>query len=369
MEAPLAEELEELGFKSIEPGKRSVQFESDLSGIYKANLASRHAMSILVAKRSFKFRNKTDLYEQAFEIDWEQIFDVRGTFIVKCTMFGDAFANSTYPALVVKDAIADRFRKFKRRRPNVNRERPDIVVDVYIRDNHCVISLNSSGPPLYLRGYRNMPFDAPLNECLAAGMVALTGWKADQDLINPMCGSGTLIVEAAMMACKVHPAKLRDEFSFKNWLDFDQAEFDKVRKELLDGELKKSPVRLIGSDKSNRSVSIARNSLFALGLEDQVELSKMDFFKPKVSTDSGVLILNPPYDERLELEAVEEFYNEIGRVLKFDYNSHQAWVLSSNLEAMKKIGLKASNKFDLLNGKLECKYMSFDLYEGSKKDV
>lgn len=369
LEEVLSNELIAMDYKNVKILKRAVQFDADLKGIYLANLNLRTALSVLVAISSFKFRDKDDLYRKAFDIDWENIFDVKKTMAVKSTLFGNMFNNSLYTSLLVKDAIADRFRRSFKVRPNVDRERPDVLIDVYINENFCTISLNSSGRPLYLRGYRHITFEAPLNECLAAGMIGLTGWSADTNLLNPMCGSGTIIIEALMMALKVHPAKLRDDFAFTAWKNFDSDLFQKGRQELINAELKELKIELQASDLSNRSLSIARNSLINLGLENFVTIVKMNFLKPKVTTKTGLIILNPPYDERLKEENIDEMYEGIGSSLKNDYTGHSAFILSSNIEALKHIGLKTSKKFDLLNGKIPCKFQGYELYEGSKKGI
>lgn len=367
LEYPLSKELESMGYKEIKPIKRAVQFESDLKGVYMANLNLRTALSVLVNLSDFNFRHREGFYEKAYAIEWEKLFDIKKTFVVKTAVFGNAFDNTNFPALLVKDAIADRFRWKFGKRPNVDKERPDIVIDVYVSDNRCSISMNSSGVSLYQRGYRNMSFIAPLNECLASGLVYLSGWKGDTDFINPMCGSGTLSIEAAMIALKVHPAKLRDEFSFKNWLNYDEKLFEQCRRKLIKEEKSSLDISIQASDISNRALSITRASLTQLEIESHVDVFKMNFLKAKVKTKTGTVILNPPYDERLKEEDITTMYEEIGRSLKFQYQEHDAWIFSSNNEALKSIGLKTSARKDLFNGKLPCKYHGYHLYDGSKK--
>ena len=367
LENVLADELNAMGYSKVLKQRRAVQFEADIEGLYKANLNLRTAMSVLWPLKSFKFRNKDDFFKQARSIVWEDQFDVKKTFAVKTAVFSKVFTNTNYPALLVKDTVVDRFRNLLDKRPNVDKERPDVVIDVYVSDNECTISLNSSGAPLFMRGYRNMPFTAPLNECLAAGMVYLSGWKANDNFLNPMCGSGTLIAEAAMMALNIHPQKLRDDFAFKHWRNFDEAIFKKRREALLKDELDSFNFKLQASDISNRAISITRNSLMVLGLEKYVDLSKMNVLKPKVDTKSGTVILNPPYDERLKEEDIEEVYENMGSSLKLNYENHDAWILSSHLEALKKVGLKTTAKIDLFNGKIPCKFQGYELYSGSRK--
>ena len=362
LEGPLEEELKAMGYRNVKPIKRGVHFDSDLKGLYMANLNLRTALSVLYPIHDFRFNTKDDFYKKALAVEWETFFDIKRTFLVRTTVFGQFFANSNYPGLLVKDAIADRFRKKMGKRPNVDKERPDVVVDVYVNEKNCTISLNSSGNPLFMRGYRNISFEAPLNECLAAGMIYLSGWKTGEAFVNPMCGSGTLVTEAAMMAMNVHPAKLRDDFAFTQWKNFDEHLFKSCREELISKELKKPSAPIQASDVSSRAVSTTRNSLILLGLEEHVEMSKMNVLKPKISTKSGMVILNPPYDVRLKEEDIEALYAGIGRSLKFDYVGHKAFVFSSNQEAIDKIGLKPFKKLDLYNGKIPCKFLGYELY-------
>ncbi len=367
LEEMQAEELKRLGFENVSPMKRAVRFETDLEGIYKANLACRTALSILVNISNFRFRNSDDFYKQVKNIVWEDIFEVRKTISIKTAVFSNIFKNTQYPALVAKDAIADRFREKFKKRPNVDKERPDVVIDVYISENRATISLNSSGQPLFMRGYRNMAFAAPLNECLAAGLIYLTGWKADSNFINPMCGSGTLIAEAGMMAYNIHAQKMREDFSFQNWKNYDEGAFQKVRKNLESEEKSDVDIKLEASDISNRAISITRNTLAKLWLDDKVELTKMNVMKAKVNTKDGLIILNPPYDERLQEDDIEQMYSGIGDTLKTQYTGHRAFIFSSHIEALKNVGLKTSSRRELYNGKIPCKYFGYDLYEGSKK--
>lgn len=365
LEEVLKKEVEDSGFQNIKLLRRAVKFETDLEGVYRANLTLRTALSVLVSIANFKYRSKDDVYKNVREIQWEQIFNARQTFAVKGTIFSKVFPNTLYPLLLVKDAIADKFRDVEGRRPNVNRERPDILIDVYINEQFCTISLNSSGDPLFMRGYRNMAFPAPLNECLAAGMLFLSGWSPGIPISFPMCGSGTLAVEAAMMASNTFPQQLRESFSFKRWMNFDQIKYDRILKAL--DKVKPVPTEISASDISNRAVSITRNSLRTLGLENTVDLEKMDFLKGKPKSKDGMLILNPPYDERIKSDDIDALYANIGDKMKQGYTGLQVWILSGNIEALKKIGLKPGKKIQLLNGKLPCEFVSYDLYEGSKR--
>ena len=345
-----------------------VEFDADLMGIYRANLELRTALSILVNLKQFVFRDEKDIYYAAFKINWEDLFDIKKTFMIQATVYGQAFNNTNYPALVLKDAIADRFRKKKEVRPSIDKERPDVVIDLYISEHKCTISINTSGAPLYRRGYRGMSFEAPLNECLAAGMVLLSGWNKKENFVNPMCGSGTLLVEAAMMAYNIQAGALREEYAFMNWLNYDKEAFESLRRPIDESISGDVPCKLIGSDVSRRALSITSFSLDRYNLLSRVELGKMDLLKrAKNTSEEGVVILNPPYGERLEVEDLDKTYGEIGDALKNHYQNHKAWILSSNMDALKQVGLKTSQKIDLMNGKLECKFVSFELYDGSRR--
>jgi putative N6-adenine-specific DNA methylase len=367
LEAPLLKELEDLGYKNLVMKKRAVEFDADLIGIYRANLELRTALSVLVNLKQLIFRDEKDIYYGAFKINWEDIFDVKKTFMIQATVYGDAFKNTNYPALVLKDGIVDRFRKKKQVRPSIDKERPDVVIDLYISDNKCTISINTSGQPLFKRGYRGMSFEAPLNECLAAGMILLSGWDKKENFVNPMCGSGTLLVEAAMMAYNIQAGALREEYAFMNWLGYDKKAFESLRRPIEDSITSKASCKLIGSDISRRALSITSFSLDRYKLLQKVELEKMDLNKAKNTSEKGVVILNPPYGERILMPDLDKTYEEIGDALKTHFQNHKAWIISSNIEALKHIGLKSSQKIDLMNGKLPCKFVSYELYEGSRR--
>lgn len=368
LEDPLFRELENLGFKNLTRKKRAVEFDADLTGIYKANLELRTALSVLVNLRTLIFRDEKDIYYGAFKINWEDIFDVRKTFMIQATVYGDAFKNTNYPALVLKDGIVDRFRKKKQVRPSIDKERPDVVIDLFISDNKCTISINSSGQPLFKRGYRGMSFEAPLNECLAAGMILLSGWDKKENFVNPMCGSGTLLVEAGMIAYNIQPGALREEYAFMNWLGFDKEAFESLRRPIEESTSSKTACRLIGSDISRRALSITSFSLDRYNLLQKAELEKMDINKAKSISEKGVVILNPPYGERILMPDLDKTYEEIGDALKTRFQDHKAWIISSNLDALKHVGLKSSQKIDLMNGKLPCKFVSYELYQGSRRN-
>ena len=362
-----AEELRSMAFEKVKPLKRAVSFECDLRGVYMANLNMRTAMSILLPVADFRFKSNDDFIRNCSAIAWNKLFDVRKTFSVKTTVFSKAFGNTNYPGLLVKDSIVDCFREKTGKRPVVDKERPDIVIDVYISEFHCVISLNSSGRPLYLRGYRNMPFDAPLNECLAAGLILLSGWNARGNFINPMCGSGTLVAEAAMMAFAVHPQKFRNDFAFMNWSNFNAAMLEECRKKLTGLEKKEFPFEIRASDNSNRALSITRNSLSFIGLAPNVKLEKINFMDSSDKGGQGSLILNPPYGERLAEDDLDKLYASIGTTLKNKYHGITAWIFAADTKALNMIGLKPFRKHHLFNGKIPCKFLGFDLFEGSRK--
>jgi putative N6-adenine-specific DNA methylase len=276
------------------------------------------------------------------------------------------FDHTGYPGLVVKDAIADFFRKKNGRRPSVDAKEPKILVNLHISNDLVTISLDSSVVPLYKRGYRKEQTEAPLNEVLAAGILKLSGWDARSDLLDPMCGSGTIPIEAGMIACSIPPGKARNFFGFQNWKNFDQDQFDKVRLQ-EDSQIGSSPVTITGSDISLSAVKIARSNVIRAGLEGEVKIMPEDFQHLTPRDKKTVLFINPPYGQRLISEDPESLYGLIGTTLKHRFNGCEAWIISSNREAIKSIGLKPSIKYTLFNGALECTLLKYELYEGSHK--
>lgn len=368
LENILADELKAIGAKQIITANRAVYFAGNKELIYKANFYLRTAICILVPIHTFRVNNEDDLYKQVQEIDWSEIMNLDMTFAVESTVYSSIFKHTQYPALKVKDSIADQFRKKTNKRPNVNTLNPDILINVHISENTCTISLNSSGEPLFKRGYRTATQEAPLNEILAAGLLYLSGWKPEQNLIDPMCGSGTILIEAALMANNIPPGACRKKFGFNNWPDFDKELFEQIIQFQDTLNSTQSKGRIIGADISKNAISIAKENIINAQLQNVIELNVCEFnsFIPPV--EAGVIISNPPYGERLKQEDIIEFYKEIGNNLKNKFSNFDAWILSANLNAMKFIGLHPSKKIKLMNAALECTFNKFEIYQGSKKN-
>jgi putative N6-adenine-specific DNA methylase len=367
MEDILADELRKLGASKIEKGTRNVTFEGDLGFMYKANLCCRTAIKILKPITAFNIFTEEDLYKKVYEIPWENYMDAKGSLAVDATVFSEKFTHSMYISLKTKDAIVDRFRDNQGVRPDVDLDHPTLRINVHIDRNICTISLDSSGQSLHKRGYKVENTFAPINEVLAAGMIMLSGWNGQCDLLDPMCGSGTILTEAAMIACNIPPNLNREEFGFETWKDFDEDLYEVIEASALK-KIKDFHFKVYGSDIDPVSVQKAKRNVHNANLEDFIELKTQDFFETKKEGDRYLyLIFNPPYDERLSIDNVQEFYGNIGTTLKHGYPGSQAWMISSNMDALKSVGLRPSRRIKLFNGKLEAKLVRYDMYEGSKK--
>ncbi len=366
LENVLAEELEQLGAKNIVPQKRAVSFEGDKELLYRANLHLRTALRILLPVLSFRARNDREMYKKVYEYDWSKHLDNTKTFAIDSVAFGDIFKHSHYIGLKAKDAIVDRFRKKTGKRPSINTDDPDVSINLHVSRDRFTISLDSSWESLHRRGYRDNRHKAPLNEVLAAGMLKIAKWEPEIPLFDPMCGSGTILMEAAMMAKNVPPAWHRKKFSFMNWPDFDKELWEKIREE-AENRFESPRVTIIGADVSMQAVDIAKQSSLEFRLNREIKVSKAAFENQTPPFKAGMIITNPPYGERLQKDDIIEFYKMIGTVLKRRFSGYDAWIISSNFTAMKNIGLKPSEKHTLYNGPLETKFWKFKLYEGTMK--
>lgn len=372
LEDVLVQELKNLGASDIEPVKRAVKFTGDLEMLYRANYELRTAVRILLPIATFQTRHPDSLYRRIMKIDWAEYMGVNDTLAVDAVTHSPHFTHSKYAALKVKDAIVDQFREKFRRRPNVNVTHPDLRINVHISNENCTVSLDSSGDSLHKRGYRSEILEAPINEVLAAGLILLSGWQRDSNFIDPMCGSGTIPIEAALFAWNIPPQVNRKEFGFMKWKNYDQELWDKV---IQSAKAKQTafPHKILGYDKSLKAVKIAQYNVEGAQLEGKVEIERRSFEKlipPETSNpeqDPGIIIMNPPYDERLEEANIDELYTTIGNQLKREFSGYEAWIISSNYSALKKIGLRPAKKILLFNGSLECKFQKFELYQGSKK--
>lgn len=366
LEEVLAEELKNLGAKKISILKRAVSFECDQLTLYKANMLLRTALHILHPIAVDRIRNADGLYNLAKSVNWQRWFKKEQTYAVKAIVNNnESFNTPLFAALKTKDAIADQFRQITGERPNVDKDNPDVVVHVHIFGQQCTLSIDSSGQSLHRRGYRMGGHPAPLNEVLAAGMVLLSGWDRESPLVDFMCGSGTIVTEAALIAANKAPNLRRKVFGFHFWKNFNNEVFEQAKTELKEAE-KEWNNWIYGSDIDNRAVKEARHNIEAAAVDDIVRISISDFKDRPVPPAPGMVIINPPYGERLKASDVEQLYKEIGDVLKQKFKGYQAWMISSNPDAVKKIGLKASERLVLYNGALECRFLKFELYEGSK---
>lgn len=362
----LAKELRQLGAMDIQKGVRSVSFVGDKGFMYKANLALRTAIKILKPIKSFIVLNEQNLYDEVYKIDWATYFPPNGTLAVDATVNSNQFTHSKFIALKTKDAIVDKMRASTGSRPNIDLRFPSIKINVHIDKQLCTLSLDASGESLHQRGYKLDTNIAPINEVLAAGLLMLSGWEGQAHFMDPMCGSGTILVEAAMIACNIPPNLMRKEFAFERWQDWDVELFEKIEESLLK-RVKDFPFKIIGYDKSPSAVSKAKKNIANARLEEFITVEHEDFFKTERQFDGKLhMLFNPPYGERLAVE-MESFYKSIGDTLKQGYANTDAWFITSNLESLKHVGLRPSRKIKVYNAKLESRLVNYKIYEGSKK--
>jgi putative N6-adenine-specific DNA methylase len=366
LEPVLAQELEELGAQAVEPINRAVAFEGDKALLYRANLELRTALRILLPVKQGEVRTEDELYRLVRTVDWSQYMKVNDTLAVDGVTNSKFFTHSKYVALKTKDAIVDQFREATGRRPNVNVYAPRLRVNVHIFNDECTIALDSSDDSLHKRGYRLSSVEAPINEVLAAGMVLLSGWNADRPLLDPMCGSGTLIIEAGLIATQRAPQLNREHFGFKRWPDFDEALWAQIL-EAAKQRVRKSPVPILGSDKDFKAMRLTEQNAMAASLEDTITVQRKKFEKLEPEVESGMILMNPPYDERLSEADIGAFYEMIGDQLKQRFTGFDAWIISSSIDGFKRLGLKSSQKIPLFNGALECRFVKYELYEGTRK--
>ena len=366
LENVLAEELRDLGAQDVYAANRAVLFTGNLELLYRVNYCSRCALSVLVSVDEFRIASKDDLYRKTMKINWSDVMDPDSRFSVVPVVNSKIFGHTGYPGLIVKDAIADHFRKRSGRRPSVDTADPDVMVNLHISNESADISIDSSVIPLFKRGYRKEQGMAPLNEVLAAGILKLSGWDCKSPLSDPMCGSGTIPVEAGLMACNIPPGKFRKFFGFSRWKNYDEELFRKVRLE-NDGKAGSVTVKITASDISGQVVKQAVDNINSAGLTDQVTASVMDFRDLKPSEPGGWLVFNPPYGQRLVPGEIDALYNMIGTSMKHNFPGYKAWIITSGKEHLKNIGLKPKAKFTLYNGSIECILAGYELYEGSRK--
>ena len=362
----LEKELRKLGAKNIKSINRAVSFEGDLGFLYKANLSLRTALRILMPIGFFPVKNQTDLYRAIDRIDWSKWFSADQSFIIDVTLFSDHFNHSLFVAQKAKDAIVDQFSKKEGKRPSVTTENPDIRIQLHLQGDQLTISLDSSGNSLHQRGYRIETNIAPINEVLAAGILLHSGWEGKTYFYDPMCGSGTLAIEAAMIACNIPPSLNRATFSFMNWKNFDAELFEVIRNSSL-SKVREFRGHIYASDKAPSAVRKAQENIEKAGIEEYISVVRSDFFFADRPSDVPLhVVFNPPYGERLSIDA-DVFYGKIGDTLKKEYQGCEAWFITANIEALKSVGLRPSRKIKMFNGKLESRLVSYELYEGSRK--
>ncbi len=366
LEEILAGELRELGAKNIELLNRAVAFEGDKKLLYAANYRCRTALRILVPISHFSIETEQDLYTEIKSIRWEDYLGNGNTIAINSTVTSSVFTHSHYVSLRAKDAIVDRFREKTSERPSVDIDNPDFRINVHIYKDEVSVSFDSSGASLHKRGYHVSNAEAPLNEVLAAGMILLSGWDGQSNFIDPMCGSGTLLIEAAMIAMNIPAGEFREEYGFMRWKDFDDELWEEVQNDALEQQ-RTFEHKIIGSDISEHNLRSAYANLKQASLSKNISLKVSSFQDMTPPEGGGVMITNPPYGERIQVEDIVSLYQDLGDVLKQKYKGYQAWVISSDLMALKKIGLKPMKKYILFNGQLECRFAGFDLYAGSKR--
>lgn len=366
LEPALAAELKALGATGIRELKRAVAFDGDMRMLYRANYELRSVLRVLIPIHSFPAYNEKNLYEGIREIDWSQYMRVDDTLAVDAVTQGEVFRHSQYAGLLTKDAIVDQFRERYQRRPNVNTVAPNLRINIHVQGTHCDVSIDASGESLHRRNYRRDTVEAPLNEVLAAGMILLSGWNGQGNFVDPMCGSGTIAIEAAMIGTHTPPQIKREGFGFFRWPDFNRKLWEEVKNE-ADARIQPFEFQIFASDKENRARNAVGINTMAAGLEKVVRIDRMPFEKLIPPEGLGVMITNPPYDERLKMDDIAAFYKSIGDRLKQQWAGWDAWMISSNREALKQVGLRASRKITLFNGALECSFQKFELYEGTKR--
>lgn len=362
----LAKELQLLGAQEVEIGTRAVSFKGDKGFMYKANLSLRTALKILKPIYHFRAFNDQSLYKGIQGIDWSKYLNANQTFVIDSTIHSDHFKHSQFVSQKAKDAIVDQFREKTGQRPSIDKDFPDLRINIHIDRDQCSVSLDTSGASLHQRGYRVLTNIAPINEVLAAGMLLLSGWNGESDFLDPMCGSGTILAEAAMIACNI-PANInRKEFAFEKWNDWDNDLFDQI----IDALMKRTRdfrYTIKGYDKAPSAVSKAIDNIRNANLDEFVTIEQKNFFDTKKETSGPLhMVFNPPYGERLDID-LERFYREMGDTMKQNYPGTHAWFITANLEALKFVGLKPSRKIKLFNGSLEARFVKYEMYEGSKR--
>lgn len=366
LENVLAEELTRLGADDIQIGRRMVAFTGDKGMMYKANFYLRTAIRILKPIKHFKAMNPDEVYDEIKSVHWEDYLDADKAFAVDAVVFSDEFRHSKFVAYRVKDAIVDYFRDKTGKRPSVRINKPDVLLNIHIAQEKCTLSLDSSGESLHRRGYRQEAVEAPLNEVLAAGMILMTDWRGECDLIDPMCGSGTIPIEAALIARNIAPGVFRKEFAFEKWNDFDQELFDTIYND--DSQEREFTHKIYGYDNNPKANEIATRNVKAAGLSKEIVLKLQPFQQFQAPKEKSMIITNPPYGERISTNDLLGLYKMIGERLKHAFQDNDAWILSYREECFDQIGLKPSRRIPLFNGALECEFRKYQIFGGKYKE-
>lgn len=365
LEDVLAEELVNLGADDVKPGRRMVSFRGDKAMMYKANFCCRTALRILKPFFTFKADDSDQLYEVAKTFEWDKLLSPDQTFSIDSTVYSDSFRHSKFVTYRVKDAIADYFTEKYGRRPSIRLVNPDMLLNVHISNNDVIISLDSSGEPLYKRGYRVAQTDAPINEVLAAGLILKTGWRGDSNLIDPMCGSGTFLIEAALIAANINPGIYRQSFAFERWKDYEPEILDEIYND--DSQEREFNYKIYGSDISAKAIAISAKNIKSARVGRYIDLKVMPIQEYEEAPENGLLITNPPYGERLSGD-MDALYDSIGNRLKNVFKGYHAWIIGAKTEYFDKIGLKPSQKILVLNGSIECEFREYVIFEGRYDD-
>jgi len=366
LEDVLAGELKDIGAENIVSGRRMVAYTGDKAMLYKSNFCLRTALRILKPIAEFKATDVNDVYSQVKKIEWDRFMSLDKTFAVDAVVYSEVFNHSKFVAYKTKDAIADYFKEKYDQRPSVRINNPDIYVNIHVSHDDCTVSLDSSGESLHKRGYRVAQGEAPLSEVLAAGMILKTGWRGESNFIDPMCGSGTLLIEAAMIALNIAPGVYRKEYAFERWLDFDSDLFDEICND--DSAEQKFEFKCYGSDISPVAIGKATKNVKSASLSKYIELKVMPMQKYTDPPRPGIIVTNPPYGERLTNNDLDTLYAMIGERLKHVFTGFRAWILSYKEECFYSIGLHHSQRIKLMNAELECEFRCYDIFEGKNKD-
>lgn len=362
LEQVLAKELTDLGANNVQIGRRMVAFTGNKETMYRANFQLHTAIRILKPIAHFKARSAEDMYDEVRKIDWSQYIQEGKTFSVDSVVYSEEFTNSRFVTYKVKDAIVDQFRERTGTRPNISVSNPDIRLNIHVAEDNATLSLDSSGESLHRRGYRQESVEAPLNEVLAAGMILMTGWQGETDFIDPMCGSGTLPIEAALIARNISPGVFRKEFAFEKWPDFDQELFDMIYND--DSQEREFKHHIFGYDTDMKAVNTARMNVAAAGFSRDITIEQQDFKDFSQPKEKSIIVMNPPYGERISTPNLLGTYKMIGERLKHQFMGNEAWILSYREECFHQIGLKPSIKIPVYNGSLECEFRRYQLFDG-----